>query len=359
MKRLFRHLSQLVPALLSLGLLAYVLRFADISRALELVQGLGWRLPLLVLPNLLATLLEASGWWLSFSRFGGGGRPAMSSVVRVRIMDYAILLGLPWGGVVAESVLPYLLKRHCGVAFEVGIVATVARKFFVVFSHGIFLALAALLAWPVLDRASRAMIGRGGLPWLLLATAAILMLASSGAVLAGSRGKVANRVHGFLDRTGGRWLGSWLERNALRFRRTDEQLASFFSRRPSGLAPAILLYVLGWFVRSLETLVFLHLVGVTIPLGAAMVVEASLILVRSLVMPVPGGVGVQEVGYVLCLKALGVADLGTVGTAFVLLKRGKDLFWVVLGFLLLAIGRRPGEAVVPPSVEAEHADAPS
>lgn len=355
MKRVLRHLSQLVPALLSLGLLAYALRFADLRSALEIVRGLGWRLPLLLLPNLLATLLEAGGWWLSFSRLGG--RPTPGSVVAVRIMDYAILLGLPWGGVVAESVLPYLLKRHCGVAFEVGIVATIARKFFVVFSHGVFLTIATLYAWPVLAGTSLGPIGRGGLPWLMLATSVVLMLVSSGAVLAGARGRVADRVHGLLGRTGGRWLGSWLERNAFRFQKTDEQLAAFFQDRPSGLVPAISLYVLGWFVRSLETLVFLQLVGVTIPLGAAMVVEASLILVRSLAMPVPGGVGVQEIGYILCLKALGVGDLATVGTAFVLLKRGKDLFWVVLGFLLLAIGRRPGEAVIGPARDAGRAGA--
>ena len=350
MKRPFRLLSQLAPAVLSLALLVYVLRSADVGRALGIVQGLGWRLPLLVLPNLLATLLEAAGWWLSFARLGR--RPPLGSVVRVRIMDYAILLGVPWGGVVAESVLPYLLKRHCGVAFEVGIVATVARKFFVVFSHGAFLTCAALLAWPVLDRASHAIIGRGGLPWIFLTTAFLLMLVSSAGVLAGARGRVADRLHRVLDRLGSRWIGSWLERNALHFRRTDEHLASVFQRQPLGLAPAIFLYVLGWFVRSLETLVFLRLVGVTIPVGAAMVVEASLILVRSMAMPVPGGVGVQEIGYILCLKALGVADVSTVGTAFVLLKRGKDIFWVVAGFLLLAIGRRRGEAMIGPAQEA-------
>jgi uncharacterized protein (TIRG00374 family) len=248
--------------------------------------------------------------------------------------------------------MPYLLKRRCGVALETGIVATVARKFFVVFSHGIFLTCATLLAWPVLERASLGPIGRGGLPWLLLATAVVLLLVSSAAVLAGAHGRVADRLHGILDRLGSRWLGSWLERNALRFRRTDEQLASFFQRRPLGLAPAILLYVLGWLVRALETLVFLRLVGVSVPVGAAMVVEASLILVRSMAMPVPGGVGVQELGYLLCLKALGVPDVTTVGTAFVLMKRGKDLFWVVAGFLLLATGRRRGEAMIGPAPEA-------
>jgi uncharacterized membrane protein YbhN (UPF0104 family) len=222
-------------------------------------------------------------------------------------------------------------------------VATVARKFFVVASHGLFLGLATVLAWDVLDADSTAAIGRRGLPWLLLLTAAVLVAAALALVLATARGRVADRVHRALDRLGGRWIGPWLERNALRFQRTDEELAAFFRHEPLGLAPPIVFYALGWLVRSLETWLFLRLVGVSIPLPVAMVIETALILVRAMAVPVPAGLGVQDAGYVLCLKALGVPDAVTVGAAFVVLKRGKDAFWILVGFLLLGFGRRSGE----------------
>ena len=45
---------------------------------------------------------------------------------------------------------------------------------------------------------------------------------------------------------------------------------------------------------------------------------------------------------------MGVPDATTVGTAFVLLKRGKDLFWILLGFVLLALGERRGAAAPAP-----------
>ena len=256
------------------------------------------------------------------------------------------MLGLPSGSVVSETVQPYLLKRRCGVPTESGIVASVARKFFVVVSHGLFLGLSTLLAWPLLDQDSTAAIGRRGLPWLLLATSGVLVGAALGVVLATAHGRVADRVHRGLDRFGGRWLGAWLERNALRFQRTDEGLAAFFRQEPIALVPSILLYVAGWFLRAVETWLFLRLVGVDVPLPAAMVIETALILVRAMAVPVPAGLGVQDTGYVLCLKALGVPDATTVGAAFVLLKRGKDLFWILLGFLLLGVGRRRGEAAL-------------
>ncbi len=102
----------------------------------------------------------------------------------------------------------------------------------------------------------------------------------------------------------------------------------------------MLLYSAGWLVRGVETWLFLRLLGADVPFLAALVVETAIIVVRSVAVPVPAGLGVQDVGYVLCLRALGVPDATTVATAFVLLKRGKDLFWILLGFALMALGER-------------------
>jgi uncharacterized protein (TIRG00374 family) len=341
MKRLGHLLAQVLPLLLSLGLLAWVLRSADLGRSLELVHSLGWRLPLLLLPNLVASLVETAAWWLPFERFGR--RPVFRKLFGVRITCDALLLGLPSGTVVSETVQPYLLKRRCGVPLENGIVASVARKFFVVESHGLFLALSTLLAWPLLARDTAARVFRQGLPWVLLLTSAVLVTAASGVVVATAHGRMANRVHRGLDRVGGRWFGTWLQRNAPRFERTDDGLAAFFGRDRLRLMASVAIHGCGWFIRAVETWLFLWLVGADVPLVAAMVVETALILVRSAAVPVPAGLGVQDAAYVLCLRALGVPAATTVGAAFVVIKRGKDLFWIVVGFLLLGLGRRRGE----------------
>jgi len=345
MKRLLRHASQLVPALLAMALLAFTLRTADIGRAIDLIRALGPRIPLLVLPNLVAISAEAVGWWLAFSRLGG--RPRLRSLLGVRFMSDAVMLGLPSGAVISESLQPYLLKRRCGVPFEIGIVAGLGRKFLVVLSHGLFLAASVVLAWPALAHASRTAIGRGGLPWLLFAGAITLVAVAIATAAAGVHGRLADRAHRGLDRFGGRWLGTWLERNALRFQSADHQLAAFFRQNKAGLLPPLLAYLFAWLARAVETLLFLRLLGVDVGLSSAMVIETSLILVRALAVPVPAGLGVQDAGYVLCLRGLGVADATTVGAAFVLLKRGKDLFWIAFGFLLLAVTRQKGESTLP------------
>lgn len=353
MKRLLRHLSQILPAILALALLAFTLRSADMGRAVELVRSLGWKIPLLILPTLVATLSETFGWWLTFPRLDV--RPRFRPLLAVRMMTEAVMLGLPSGSVISESLQPYLLKRRCGVPFEIGIIAGFGRKFLVVLSHGLFLGLSVFLAWPLLQKASRAAIGRGGLPLLLLAGAVVLVAAAAASVALGVHGQIADKARRVLNRLGGRWIGNWLERNALRFQAADEHLATFFTANPAGLVPPVLCYLFSWLARAVETLLFLHLLGVDVPLAAAMVMETSLILVRAMAVPVPAGLGVQDAGYILALKGLGIQDATTIGAAFVLLKRGKDLFWIAFGFLLLAIGgdRKPLAAGQSPATAAE------
>jgi len=341
MKRLLRHLGQVVPGLLAVGLAVFVLRSADLGRVLDLVRSLGWRLPLLLLPNFAVTLIEAVAWRGSFALLGG--RPRLASLVGVRLVAEATMLGLPSGAIISESLQPYLLKRRCGVPFEEGVVASVGRKFFVVVSHAVVLALATLLAWPLLARVSRETIGRAGLPWALLGVSAF-MAATFGAGLALSgRARVAQRTRAVLDRIGGRWMGPWLHRHTERFQRADDHLVRFFEAERRALALPLLLYSLGWVVRGFETWLFLRLLGTEVPFLTAVVMESAIIVVRSVAVPVPAGLGVQDVGYVLCFRALGFADPITLATAFVVLKRGKDLFWILVGFALLAIGQRGAE----------------
>jgi uncharacterized protein (TIRG00374 family) len=339
MKRLLRHVTQILPGLLAVGLAAFVLRSADLGRVLDLVRSLGWRLPLLLLPNLAVTLIEAVAWWGSFALLGA--RPRFASLVGVRLVVEATMLGLPSGGVISESVQPYLLKRRCGVPFEDAVVASVGRKFFVVVSHALVLAATTLLAWPLLDRVSRETIGRAGLPWALLAVS-LFMVATFGVGLALSgRARVAQRSRRVLDRIGGRWLGSWLDQHTQGFQRADDHLVRFFEGERRALALPLLLYSAGWVVRGVETWLFLRLLGTEVPFLTALVMETAIIVVRSAAVPVPAGIGVQDVGYVLCFGALGFADAITLATAFVVLKRGKDLFWILVGFTLLATRRSP------------------
>jgi hypothetical protein len=225
--------------------------------------------------------------------------------VTVRVIGDALMLGPAVGRRALGDGQPYLLKRYCGVPTEDGVVSTIARKFFVILSHGLFLALATFLAWPLLQKASRVAIGRGGLPILLLATALVLIVVALLLVAATAMGQMADRLHRWLERLLGRWLGAWLERNALRFQRTDQSLASFFKHaRWGSCCPCSSTWPAGWSARSRRS--------VPEPARgqrAAQRHDGD----RDDADPDPrarragpAGLGVQDLGYLLSLKALGV-----------------------------------------------------
>jgi uncharacterized membrane protein YbhN (UPF0104 family) len=63
---------------------------------------------------------------------------------------------------------------------------------------------------------------------------------------------------------------------------------------------------------------------------------------------IPAGIGVQDAGYVAFFGAFGVPDAATLGVAFVIVKRAKELLWIAVGLaLFLVLGDGPGPLAIP------------
>ena len=93
------------------------------------------------------------------------------------------------------------------------------------------------------------------------------------------------------------------------------------------------------------------------PVGFAEVIsfEAGLSLLRNFAFFAPAGLGVQDLGYLAFLNALGFPGAGEIGAAFVLMKRAKELFWIAIGYTLFLVARK--RAPLPPAEQAAHAQA--
>jgi uncharacterized protein (TIRG00374 family) len=340
MKRRLAQLARLLPVVAAVALFVLTLRSADLGRAFSLIRALGPALPLLLLPQIGAICLDALGWQLAFrglSRF-----VRLRLLVAVRLAADAVFMSLPSGAVIAEALQPYLLRRRGQLPFEEAIVGTAARKIFIILSQGLFLVLSAAVAYPALQRASQKAIGRPGLPALLLFAGCLLVAIATVLATIFFYGKVAQRSRRALERLGLSWLKPWLERNAHRFGAADDHLARYLTSGPARLLTPLPAFLAMWLMKAFETWLFLRLLGSPISLGAAMALETTIILVRVLVVPVPGGLGVQDLGYVLFMRAFAVPDASTVGTALALLKRGKELFWTAIGLAIFVSTRRRG-----------------
>jgi glycosyltransferase 2 family protein len=332
-------LARVLPALAAIALLIMTFRSADLGRAWGLILGLGFALPLLLIPQGVAVALDAAGWG---SVFRGLGRPVpFLSLFEARVGAETVFMSMPSGALIAEALQPYLLRRR-GVRFEEAVVGTMARKVYIILSQGLFLAISVAAGYEALQRASKTAIGRAGLPVLLLTASLVLVSVATVLGTIFFYGKVAQRSRAALERLGLSWLRPWLERNAHRFGATDDHLARYFSGGWTHLARPLPIFLAMWLVKAFETWLFVRLLGSPIGFGSAMALETSIILVRVLIVAVPGGLGVQDLGYVLFMRAFGVPDASTVGAALALLKRGKEIIWTIAGLPIFFSARRRG-----------------
>lgn len=107
-------------------------------------------------------------------------------------------------------------------------------------------------------------------------------------------------------------------------------LAEIYAR-PARVLRSVLVHMVGWFVGGIEVYVVLHFMGHPVTVAEALVIESLGQAVRGAAFAIPGGIGVQEGGYVALCGLFGIAAGPAV--ALSLVKRVPDL---VLGLPALA-----------------------
>jgi uncharacterized protein (TIRG00374 family) len=343
---------RIASGLSALSLLVWTFHGVDFPRVGESMAGIGAvGLGLIAVPQLLSLCLECLGWQRVFRSLGQSvpARP----LLRVRLMTEAVAQTLPLGVIWAESLKPMLLGRHASVPGSRAVAALVARKYLLIASQAVYVALLSACGFATLRRLSLSLTGHAGFAWLAFAASATLCLLAFGVCGAFTRGRVAERVFRLLRGIRSVHLQQELNRRQANFANTDGLTAHYFSSGflQSTLVPGFFFFC-GWLCEALESFLILKLLGVELDFCAVASVEVLLSFLKNVLFVLPAGIGVQDVGYVSCLTALGVPDALTVGAAFSALKRGKELLWAVVGYLLLAAEARPALATPQLRVDA-------
>lgn len=324
--------------------LAWTFREVRVDRVLSLLGGFGAVGVLMALtPQVLGLALETLGWRAAFTLMGE--RVGFRALLWVRVATEALVLVVPGGAVVTEPVKVPLLQRHANLDASSAVAGILARKYLLLGAQALWLGLAAAMGALALMKAP---IG-GPVKGLVVA----VVVASLGLGCAAlflrlllSRGGVATRVRCWLTRLPNEALRRTLARSQATFERTDGRLAALFAVGGWREVAVGLAFVAAWAAETLETFVLLRLLGVELDFGVVALLEVAMTLLRNIVFVVPAGIGVQDLGYALLLRLLGVVEATELAAAFTLLKRGKELLLVTLGLGLLGVdqGRARGAA---------------
>ncbi|HEX2869884.1 MAG TPA: lysylphosphatidylglycerol synthase domain-containing protein [Polyangiaceae bacterium] len=325
------------------GTLLWAFRDCDLTRVAALLKRVGVAGVLILVPQLLSLFVESVGWRMAFERMGR--KLPLAGLFRARLATEALAQTLPMGVVVSESMKPLLLAKSCGAELSTSLAGMAARKWLLAGSQGLCVMAFACWGFPVLTRISASVLGFEGLPYLLMGVAVLLLLLADVSHSLFAQGRVAARLHGLLTKLPWAWLRARLVPLQSRFVATDGRLRAFFATAWTSPGP-LFTFLLVWLLEVADTLLILYLLGVQLPWTTVGALEVSVSFLRNVVFMVPAGLGVQDLGYLTFLRALQVPEVLNVAAAFLLLKRSKECFWAIVGYVILALELRP-QVMVP------------
>ena len=322
-----------------LGLILWAFRNVNVHNTLGLLSEIHAGIWLIPLPFALAQITETYAWRTALGQLKCS--VPYLGLLRVRLACEGITQTCPGGLLIAESIKPSLLMSQCRLTASDAVCGTASRKFLILVAHCGYFTLAVLLGIPALltlshtSSVGRLCSGAVVTAWL------VVVLSALGLGLILGRGDLCGRVLAILGRLPMRALRSAASKWKSGFHQTDQRIREFCSLGPRRLAKATLLYLLAWCFEAVETFLLFSLLGLHLDIGTLCVIELSASMIRQIAFLSPAGLGAQDIGYAGLLQIFAVPNAIGVAAAFLLLKRGKELLWSLVGYSLLMRMNRP------------------
>ena len=320
---------------LPLVLLAVAGRLADVRAGLHLLAGCGAWCLLALLPVGVMLAVDSAGWRLLLGP-DARARVPLAAAYASRMGGEAVAQTLPSAGIAGDAASAWTLTRRTGVPLGEALGSLAVRRVLLAPGHAAMLGAAALLA-SGLPNAPAGLVAA-----LTLSALGLTVVAVAGAGLL-ARGKPFACLQLAMRRAPWAGLRAWA--GAVRLCEADRAAGRLLAGPWGPRAAAVLLFALVFAAESLETFLFLRLLGAPVTLRQTLAVEPLASLLRALAFFAPAGLGIQDLGYVALFRLVDVPGAASVSAAFVVLKRLKELAWVSGGWtvLLAAEGNAAGE----------------
>jgi len=315
-----------VGAAIGVGLAAWLLTSYGFARILAVVLQVGWAGMLAVVLFHLPQILCSALGWQAIS--GTRTRTALTGDLQLHTRTYfslrwireAINNLLPLAQIGGELVAARLLQRR-GAPLAGAIAGTVADLLLEMATQVMFTVLGVFLLVRLVGHSEVAVLVTRG---LLLAT--LGLVGAFAALWLGAARLLEKAVLGM-----GRSLG-WPATEGIGG--LHEALMSCFNS-PARVALGGFWHLASWLLGGIEVCLILRFCGADVGLTAGLIIESLGQAAKTVGFAVPGAVGVQEGGYVLIGRALGISP--EIALALSLVKRLRE---VVLGLPALALWHR-------------------
>ena len=290
---------------------------------------LSWRLAIVCVPYALVMAVDTLGFRYAFAR----DNVPFLSLFGARLAGEALNVVTPLASVGGEAMKAWLLRRKA--RFGESVPALIIAKTTITIAQALFLMLGIMAAWWVLPPGSTFMTTM----WGLLGVEVLAVAGFLGVQLSGVLGR------------GGRLLKLVGGDSAEHAQALDEALRGFYREQPGRLALSIGFHLAGWVLGTIETLLVLYFLGVPAGWSIALVIEAFGSAVRFASFMVPASLGTLEGANAALFHSLGLG--AGIGLTFSLVRRARQLVWVVIGLLVLVAMRPAAQETVTAARDAQ------
>ena len=303
------------------ALLALTLVHADLGQAWNQLHDVGWSGVAVLTGLLFAASLAQAGILVQTVPTARPTARWARALWKTWMVGEAFNTVTPLGSFGGEPVKAALLKKHYGIGLREGTAALVLAQTIAIIALVAFLVagFVLMLRSPVIPSAYRV---------------------TAGSALAGFAGCVlllflAQR-HGMLSRVGRRLAGTRVGGRAQTVVElvsdVEHRLITFYTRQRWRFVLALGLGFSYWLFGMLRTYATMAWLGRPITWTDAWMIEASLLLVRSVFFLVPENLGTQEAALVMSCGA--ITGSSTLGLAMAIVRRALELAWVAVGLLV-------------------------
>lgn len=321
------RLLLLALGLLTLGFLIWHIGPGNIYEAAARLGPLA--LVVILIPSVIMYIVEAYGWKVTLG-------PSAQTVpfwrlLVIRTAGEVVNMTTPTAYMGGEPLKAYLLKKH-RVPIVEGLASVVIAKTTMTIAEVLFILLGIALGfWTLGTNGSSGQIVAAG-----LLSVGLLMFGTAGFVFVQRRGIFSWILETL--RTWG-WRIGYLEAREDQLRSLDQTILNFYNHHQGAFYASTGLYFVGWMAEALEVYVIVSYLGGPADLLTSVSIGALSVFIKGGTFFIPGSLGAQDAGNLLLLHSFGYSDV--TGMTFALLRRFRELVWIAMGLICLALlGRR-------------------
>ena len=315
--------SLLVVGLLTIALIVWHIGPGQIYDAAAQLGSVA--LFVLLIPSVIMYVVEAYGWKVTL----GPSAKAIPfwRVLAIRTAGEVVNMTTPTAYVGGEPLKAYLLKKH-HVPMVEGLASVIIAKTTMTIAEVLFILLGiALGVWLLGGNDSS-----GHTVAAALVSVGLLAFGTAAFVFVQRQG-LFTWILGFLRKIGMKI--AYLEAREEKLRSLDRTILDFYRHNRPAFYASTGLFFLGWMAEALEVYVIVYYLGGPAMALSAISIGALSVFIKGGTFFIPGSLGAQDGGNVLLLKAFGYSDV--TGIAFALLRRFRELVWIGIGLLCLAM----------------------